>query len=67
MKFKFKINIPFLGHLIDTELEVSANEKGIPHDKFWRNRLRDSKVDNCITVVSPQPVAASKKVNVEGK
>ena len=31
-------------------LELDSN--GIPSDTFWRARLRDSKVDNCLSLLS---------------
>ena len=35
----------------DDVIEI-ADEQGIPNDHFWRNRLKDSAIDNCIEVIS---------------
>jgi len=51
MKLKIKIKTPFGKFKAGAGINVAANDKGVPLDKFWRNRLRDSKVDNCIEVV----------------
>jgi len=34
-------------------ITISTDSSGVPTSKFWRNRLRDSEHDNCISVVSP--------------
>ena len=32
--------------------EVEAHTKdGVIKDKYWRNRLEDSKIDNCVSIV----------------
>ncbi len=46
-----KINSEGLGYPIGTELEIASDKSGMPISKFWRRRLKDSEVDNCITVV----------------
>lgn len=30
---------------------IKTDKKGMPIDSFWRNRLTDSKIDNCIEIV----------------
>ena len=27
---------------------------GVPTDRFWRNRIKDSAIDNCVEIVSTQ-------------
>lgn len=36
--------------LKDSIIEVATDENLIPLDQFWRNRLTDSVVDNCVEV-----------------
>lgn len=38
----------------DSIIEV-ADLNNEPLDKFWRNRLKDSAIDNCVEIVSTQP------------
>jgi hypothetical protein len=37
----------------DSTIEV-VDVDGVPADKFWRNRLKDSAIDNCVEIVSTQ-------------
>ncbi len=46
MKLKIN-NVPGYSGTITIE-----DNKGIPVDRFWRNRLKDSKTDNCVEVVT---------------
>jgi hypothetical protein len=32
------------------EFEVADN-KGVPLDKFWRDRLKDAKTDKCVEII----------------
>lgn len=41
----------------DSIIEVDDID-GVPADIFWRNRIKDSAIDNCVEIVSTQ-----KKVN----
>jgi len=27
------------------------HDNGIPHDRYWRDRIRDSEFDDCVTVI----------------
>lgn len=40
----------------DQPLEIKVDENGIPLNKFWRNRLKDSEIDNCIEIYKPKKV-----------
>ena len=43
----------------DTIIEIN-DENGVPTDLFWRNRLKDSAIDNCIEIVN-QVISTQKK------
>ena len=45
--------------LKDAIIEIN-DEDGVPTDLFWRNRLKDSVIDNCIEVVN-QVISTQKK------
>lgn len=48
------------GQLVkDTIIDIN-DEDGVPTDLFWRNRLKDSAIDNCIQVVD-QVILTQKK------
>ncbi len=34
------------------QTEIKTDSKGVPLDRFWRRRLRDSAIDSCLKVVS---------------
>ena len=46
MKLKVN-NVPGFSGTIDIE-----DNGGIPVDRFWRNRLKDAEIDNCVEVVN---------------
>lgn len=35
-------------------ITIDADENGIPLNKFWRRRLSDSAIDQCIEVINDQ-------------
>ena len=45
--------------LKDAIIEIN-DEDGVPTDLFWRNRLKDSAIDNCIEVIN-QVISTQKK------
>lgn len=42
-------------------VQIQANDKGVPVDKFWRNRLRDAEVDGCCEIVKEDKKVSKKK------
>jgi len=59
---KIKLNMPMAGYGVGRELTIRTDSAGVPLDKFWRRRLRDAKIDNCLEVVKP-----SKSKKEQGK
>ena len=59
MKLKLNLDLKFKNkeYKKDSIIEVDDVDN-IPTDLFWRNRLKDSAIDNCVEIVSTQ-----KKVN----
>lgn len=45
--------------LKDAIIEIN-HENGVPTDLFWRNRLKDSAIDNCIEIVN-EVISTQKK------
>ena len=48
---KLKLNQPMKGYDAGREVAVQTDASGVPLEKFWRRRLRDAKIDNCVEVV----------------
>ena len=54
---KLKINhVPGYGGTITVE-----DVNGIPVERFWRNRLKDAKIDNCVEVVKTRAKETKEK------
>jgi hypothetical protein len=45
---KLKLNVPLRGKPANTVVTVEVDHEGTPIDKFWRNRVKDAKTDNCV-------------------
>ena len=43
-------------------IDLFCDSNGIPLDKFWRDRLRDSAVDNCVELIK-EIINKKRKVN----
>ena len=37
-------------------VDILDDGKGVPKEKFWRNRLRDAKIDNCCEILLVETV-----------
>lgn len=35
-------------HKKDSKVRIKCTEEGIPLEVFWRRRLKDSNIDNCV-------------------
>lgn len=40
----------------DQPLEIEVDKYNVPLEKFWRNRLKDSEIDNCIEIYKSKKV-----------
>ena len=47
---KIKLNYDLRKHKKNDIIEIAVDENNVPIDRYWRNRLRDSKIDNCVTI-----------------
>lgn len=47
LKLNFDLNGYKAGEIIDIK-----DKNGIPTDKYWRKRLRDAVIDNCVEVMT---------------
>lgn len=58
---KLKLNQPMKGYEAGREVVVQTDANGVPLEKFWRRRIRDAKIDNCVEVVKPSKPKREKK------
>ena len=56
-----KINKPLRGLNEGVEIPVKADKEGTLLDMYWRRRLVDSEVDNCVEIVGEKSKTKSKK------
>lgn len=61
---EIKVNKELGLHRAGETVHIPINKWGKPKDRFWRNRLRDAVIDNCVSVVQPpEPKKKAKKSN----
>jgi len=53
-----------LGVKVGEAVEV-PDRKGVPLDRFWRNRLRDASLDDCVHLPQNKPSTKTKRKTVE--
>jgi hypothetical protein len=58
---KLKLNQPMQGYEAGRVVSVQADSAGVPLEKFWRRRLNDAKIDNCVEMVKDAPVKPKKE------
>ena len=61
---QIKINKIVPGYSVGQKIKVEARG-GIPILKFWRDRLRDAKLDKCIEIVKPKVKLSTEKTEGE--
>lgn len=47
---KIKVLKPIPGYEVGAIVEIKVN-RGVPLKKFWRDRLKDAAIDNCVEIV----------------
>lgn len=45
---KLKLNRDLRGFKAGQVIDVQVDASGVPTDKFWRNRVKDAEIDNCV-------------------
>lgn len=58
-KLTVTINNPALIKRFGSSLEIEVDENGTPIDRYWRNRVRDSAIDGCITIAGVKKTGKS--------
>lgn len=51
---KLKLNAKFHGKQVGDIISIEADEDGVPFNRFWRRRLADAMIDNCVEIVKEE-------------
>lgn len=58
---KIKLNTDLSGFRKGRIINVNVDEEGTILNQFWRARLEDSKIDNCVEVVIEKKTKSNKR------
>lgn len=61
IELRVKTEQPLHGVAKGNIVTVSVDRNGIPFDKNWRRRLKDSKIDGCVEIVTKAVKKATEK------
>jgi len=61
-RMKLKLNRDLNGFKAGHILQLSCDKDGIPLNPFWRRRLFDADVDNCVEVLPAEDEKASREI-----
>lgn len=50
-KLRLKLNAPLGGFPAGREIEIDTDNTGVPLEKYWRDRIKDSAIDHCVSIV----------------
>lgn len=59
-KKSIKLNAPLRGHPSGAVIRIEVDKEGTPLERYWRDRFKDAKIDNCVEWVGKK---ASTKPN----
>ncbi len=48
---QLKLNVPLAGILKGQVIKVKVDKAGTPIERYWRDRLKDAEIDNCVNFV----------------
>ncbi len=57
----YMVNKTVHGVRAGTKMTLRVDKDGVPLEKQWRRRLRDAKIDNCISLVEEKAPAEKPK------
>jgi hypothetical protein len=58
---KLKLNAPLRDLRNGSIVTVRTDENGTPLDRYWRNRLKDAELDDCVEIIDKSGTAPEKK------
>ncbi len=62
-----KLNTSLRGKAEGSLVRVKTDKSGSPLDPYWRRRLKDSKIDGCVEIVTKTVKVKKSKENKGGK
>lgn len=48
---KLKLNTALRGYSAGTQINIKVDKNGTPLDSYWRDRFKDSRIDNCVEIL----------------
>jgi len=69
-RVKFKINVPLKDMPAGALISLNVDAKGVPIDRYWRQRFLDASYDGCIEQIcldEPKKTKKAKEVFKESK
>jgi hypothetical protein len=60
-KVRIKIKSPLKNYKPGDVLTITVYKEGIPIIRYWRDRLKDAKIDGCIELIQDQLKPVSEK------
>lgn len=67
MKKKLLIKKPVGKYKVGEIIQVDCDKYGIPLNQYWRNRLKDSAIDQCVEEIQPERPVSKKEDKKEEK
>lgn len=62
MTKKLKLNAELAGHPSGSIITIKTDKVGIPLDRYWRDRIKDAKIDECVKILSKKELEEMQKV-----
>ena len=59
---QIKLNADLAGNKVGTIKKIKVDKAGTPVERYWRDRLKDAKIDNCVELVGGQSSEVPKPV-----
>jgi hypothetical protein len=66
-QIQIKINKPLKNYKANTVISIAAGKNKLPIEPYWRNRLKDAEIDNCISIVKKTTQDEVKKLKMPEK
>lgn len=64
-KIKIKLNRDLRGLRTGTEIKIKVDKEGTPLERYWRDRMKEAPIDNCIEIITTKAKAKPKKSKEE--